>query len=33
MVKNDTPFNIMGGHEDIDAEFFKDNYLDLSLGE
>lgn len=32
MGKNDTPFNIMGGHEDIDAEFLKDNNLDLSLG-
>ena len=21
MVKNDTPFNIIGGHEDIDAEY------------
>ena len=31
-VKNDTPFNIMGGHEDIDAEYSKDNFLDFSLG-
>lgn len=30
-VKNDKPLNIIGGHEDIDAEYSKDYYPDISL--
>lgn len=31
-VKNGKPLNIIGGHEDIDAEYSKDYYSDISLG-
>lgn len=31
-VKNGKPLNIIGGHEDIDAEYSKDYYSDIFLG-
>lgn len=31
-VKNGKPLNIIDGHEDIDAEYSKDYYSDISLG-
>lgn len=31
-VKENKPLHIICGHQDIDAEYSKDYYLDLSLG-